>query len=418
MDLEDVHPFTISVPDSDLAELQKKLELTRLPDEVDLPAGQVWDWGIPLAVLKPIVHYWREGYKWRAVEEKINRTLPQFTTAIESRNHGLQNVYFVFKKSNSSSAIPLLFIHGWPGSFLEVSKIIDELTNPSDPKNPAFHVVSPSLPNFTLSDRTSTTGMDLRETAFLFDKLMAKLRFKHYLAQGGDWGSRVCRTLAIYHKETCLGTHANLISYGAPTFWRNPIIGLKTILGGNGIPGGYSADEMAGLRRMQEFLTSGNAYMKIQATRPEASTLAYALTDSPVGLLAWIGEKLYAWTDNYPWTPEELITWTMLYWIKGPAGGLRYYKENHAIHRADRAGPHAEIEFGWSSTPFAFSRFPKEISPVPLDWAGLRQNLVYAESHDRGGHFAAWEVPELLSDDIRQFAKIVQERDERLRDKM
>ncbi|GAB1524175.1 hypothetical protein RhiTH_007328 [Rhizoctonia solani] len=290
---EDVHPFTISVPDSDLAELQKKLELTRLPDEVDLPAGQEWDWGIPLAVLKPIVHYWREGYNWRAVEEKINRTLPQFTTTIESRNHGLRSVHFVFRKSNNSSAIPLLFIHGWPGSFLEVSKMIDELTNPSDPKHPAFHVVAPSLPNFTLSDRTSTTGMDLRETAFLFDKLMAKLRFKHYLAQGGDW-----------------------------------------------------------------------------------------------------------------------------YWIKGPAGGLRYYKENHAIHRADRAGPHAEIEFGWSSTPFAFSRFPKEISPVPLDWAGLRQNLVYAKSHDRGGHFAAWEVPELLSDDIRQFAKIVQERDERLRDKM
>ncbi|CAE6414490.1 unnamed protein product [Rhizoctonia solani] len=277
--------------------------------------GQEWEWGMPLAVLKPVIDYWRTQYNWRTVEERINRSLPQFTTPIESRVHGSQNIHFVFKKSNDPSAIPLLFVHGWPGSFLEVSKMIDQLANPSDPKHPAFHVVAPSLPGFVFSDRASTPGMDAIGTAFIFDKLMIKLGFKHYLAQGGDWGARVCRALAIYHKETCLGTHANLISYGAPTFWRNPLIGLKLILGGKGIPGGYSADEMAGLQRMQEFLTTGNAYMRQQGTRPQS--LAYALTDSPVGLLAWIGEKLYAWTDNYPWTPEELITWTMLYWVKG-----------------------------------------------------------------------------------------------------
>ncbi|CAE6467993.1 unnamed protein product [Rhizoctonia solani] len=413
MELSDIHPFTISVPDSDLTELYKKLELTRLPDELDLPTGQEWEWGMPLAVLKPVVDYWRTSYDWRAVEERINRTLPQFTTSIESRAHGSQNIHFVLKKSDNPSAIPLLFVHGWPGNFLEVSKIIDELANPSDPKHPSFHVVTPSIPGFVFSDRASTPGMDAIGTAFIFDKLMTKLGFKHYLAQGGDWGARVIRALALYHKETCLGTHANLISYGAPTFWRNPVISLKLILGGKGIPGGYSADEMAGLQRMQEFLTTGNAYMRQQGTRPQS--LAYALTDSPVGLLAWIGEKLYAWTDNYTWTPEELITWTMLYWVKGPAGGLRYYKENHITHRGSRTGPHAELEFAWSSTPFAFSLFPKEVAPLPLEWAGLRQNLVYAKKHDKGGHFAAWEVPELLSDDIRQFARIVQERDGRLR---
>ncbi|QRW22227.1 epoxide hydrolase [Rhizoctonia solani] len=297
MDLSDIRPFTISVPDDDLTELYKKLELTRLPDELDLPSGQEWEWGIPLAVLKPTIDYWREKYDWRAVEKNINRTLPQFTTTVQSRNHGSQSVHFVFKKSDNPSAIPLLFVHGWPGNFLEVSKMVDELANPSDPKHPAFHVVAPSLPGFVFSERASTPGMDLKEEI-------------------GE-GSRVCRALALYHKETCLGTHANLISYGAPTFWRNPIIGLKLVLGANSIPGGYSADEMEGVRRVQEFGTIGNAYMKIQGTRPQS--LAYALTDSPVGLLAWVGEKLYAWSDNYPWTPEELITWTMLYWVKGKA---------------------------------------------------------------------------------------------------
>ncbi|CEL56068.1 hypothetical protein RSOLAG1IB_07521 [Rhizoctonia solani AG-1 IB] len=416
MDVNDIHPFNISVPDNDLTELYKKLELTRLPDELDLPIDQGWEWGIPLAVLKPVIEYWRNKYDWRAVEDKINRTLPQFTTSVQSRDHGSQSVHFVFKKSKSPSAIPLLFVHGWPGNFLEVSKMIDELTDPSDPKDPAFHVVAPSLPGFVFSERASTPGMDVIGTAFIFDKLMIKLGFEYYLAQGGDWGSRVCRALAIYHKETCLGTHANLISYGAPTFWRNPIISLKLILGSNGIPGGYSADEMAELQRVREFGTIGNAYMKIQGTRPQ--TLAYALTDSPVGLLAWIGEKLYAWSDNYPWTPEELITWTMLYWVKGPSGGLRYYKDNHIIHRGDRAGPHGELEFAWSSTPFAYSLFPREIAPVPFEWAGLHQNLVYAKRHNKGGHFAAWEVPELLSDDIRHFARIVQKHDKRLQVKV
>ncbi|ELU41150.1 ATP binding protein [Rhizoctonia solani AG-1 IA] len=390
----DIRPFTISVPDDDLTELYKKLELTRLPDELDLPSGQEWEWGIPLAVLKPTIDYWREKYDWRAVEKNINRTLPQFTTTVQSRNHGSQSVHFVFKKSDNPTAIPLLFVHGWPGNFLEVSKMVDELANPSDPKHPAFHVVAPSLPGFVFSERASTPGMDVIGTAFVFDGLMTKLGFKHYLAQGGDWGSRVCRALALYHKETCLGTHANLISYGAPTFWRNPIIGLKLVLGANSIPGGYSADEMEGVRRVQEFGTIGNAYMKIQGTRPQ----------------------LYAWSDNYPWTPEELITWTILPVDEhlGPAGGLRYYKDNHIIQRGNRSGPHGELEFAWSSTPFAYSLFPKEIAPVPFEWAGLRQNLVYAKKHNKGGHFAAWEVPELLSEDIREFARIVQKQDERL----
>ncbi|KAG8742541.1 hypothetical protein FRC10_001308 [Ceratobasidium sp. 414] len=409
----DIHPFKIAVSDNDLTDLYKRLEHTRLPDELDLPIDQAWDWGMPLAVLKPVVEYWRTQYDWRAVEEKLNQTLPQFTTRIDSREHGSLTVHFVHERSSDPKATPLLFVHGWPGNFLEVSKIINELTNPTNPKHPSFHVVAPSLPGFVFSQRANTPGMDAISSGYIFDKLMLKLGYKYYLAQGGDWGARVCRALAMYHQDTCLGTHSNLISYGAPSFWRNPIITFRTVLGQKGLPGGYPADELQGLQRRKDFVTVGNAYMRLQGTKPQ--TLAVALSDSPVGLLAWMGEKLYAWTDNYPWTPEELITWTMLYWITGPAGGLRFYKENHVIHRGSRTGPHAHLDFGWSPTPFAFSAFPKEVTPIPLDWAGLRQNLVYVKKHNKGGHFAAWEVPELLMNDIRQFTQLVLSKDARLR---
>ncbi|QRV80290.1 epoxide hydrolase [Ceratobasidium sp. AG-Ba] len=308
--MDDIHPFNIAISDHDLTDLYRRLELTRLPDELNLPVDEAWDWGVPLGVLKPVIEYWRTKYDWRAVEAKINETLPQFSTHVDSRDHGSLQVHLVHKRSNHQNAIPLLFVHGWPGNFLEVSKMIDELTNPTDPKHPSFHVVAPSLPGFVFSQRASTPGMDTIATAFLFDKLMSKLGYKHYIAQGGDWGARVCRALAMYHQDTCLGTHSNLISYGFPSTWRNPVISLKIALGKQGLPGGYSSSEIEGLKRGSDFVTTGNAYMKLQGTRPQ--TLAVTLSDSPVGLLAWIGEKLYAWTDNYHWTPEEWITWVML----------------------------------------------------------------------------------------------------------
>ncbi|KAG8747649.1 hypothetical protein FRC10_000192 [Ceratobasidium sp. 414] len=196
---EDIESFNIWVSDQQLDELSKKLNLTRLPDELDLPAGQEWDWGIPLAVLKPVVEYWRTQYDWRAVEEKLNRTLPQFITEIDTPDHGAQKIHFVHKRSENPAAIPLIFVHGWPVhtfnvylrnanmSRSQVSKMIDELANPKDPKHPSFHVVAPSLPGFVFSQRASTPGMEAQTTAFVFNNLMAKLGYKHYLAQGGDW---------------------------------------------------------------------------------------------------------------------------------------------------------------------------------------------------------------------------------------
>ncbi|CAE6529654.1 unnamed protein product [Rhizoctonia solani] len=431
---DEIKPFTISVPDDQLDELRKKLELTRLPDELDLPAGQEWEWGIPLAVLKPIVDYWRTKYDWRAVEERINRTLPQFTTYVESAKHGQQEVHFVHKRSENPNAIPLVFVHGWPGSFLEVSKIIEELVNPKDPKHPSFHVISPSLPGYVFSQRASTPGMNATGTAYLFDKLMGKLGYKHYVAQGGDWGARVVRALAVHHQATCLATHSNMTIGSSPTLSRNPIMTMKTTLGHVGLPGGYTQDEMDGIARTKEFMATGTGYSQIQGTRPQ--TLAVGLTgelmrvnhmrvrahflryiDSPVGLLAWIGEKLYVWTDSYPWTPEELITWAMLYWINGPAGGLRYYKENSITGPPKDLRLQAELDLlrsAWSPTPLGFSSFPKEIVNLPVEWMGIGQRLVYLNRHNKGGHFAAWEVPELLVGDIQSFVTVVLEEEPRL----
>ncbi|CAE6451764.1 unnamed protein product [Rhizoctonia solani] len=412
----DIRSFQISVPDDQLHQISAKLNLTRLPDELDLPAGQEWEWGIPLAVLKPTIEYWRNEYDWRVVEERMNRTLPQFTTYIESAKHGQQEVHFVHKRSNNPNAVPLIFVHGWPGNFLEVSKMIDELANPTDPKHPAFHVVAPSLPGFVFSQRAGTPGMNARASAYMFDKLMAKLGYQYYMAQGGDWGSLVCRAFAVYHQETCLAIHKNINFDGIPTLLGNPIMTLRTILGFAGLPGGYSKETMEGLRRSDELSVTGSGYAKIQGTRPQ--TLAVAMTDSPAGLLAWIGEKLYTWTDNYPWTSEELITWTMLYWINGPAGGFRYYKENPLADPPRDSVQKAEMDslrLTWSPTPLGVTLFPKDLVKLPLEWSGVNQNLVYGREHTKGGHFAAWEVPELMLEDIRAFTQIVLPNDSRLR---
>ncbi|CAE6468223.1 unnamed protein product [Rhizoctonia solani] len=411
----DIRPFNILVPDDQLRLISTKLDLTRLPDELDLPADQKWDWGIPLAVLKPTIEYWRNEYNWRVVEERINRTLPQFTTYIDSAKHGQQEVHFVHKRSNNPNAVPFIFVHGWPGNFLEVSKMIDELANPTDPKHPAFHVVAPSLPGFVFSQRAGTPGMNVKESAYIFDKLMAKLGYKYYMAQGGDWGSLVCRAFAVHHQDTCLAIHRNVNFDSFPTLLRNPIMTLKTMLGLAGLPGGYSKESIEGIKRADEFFATGSGYARIQSTRPQ--TLAIAMTDSPVGLLAWIGEKLYTWTDNYPWTAEELITWTMLYWINGPAGGFRYYKESPFTGGGDPASREMleRIKSTWSPTPLGLSSFPKELGRFPLEWSNVNQKLVYGKEHTKGGHFAAWEVPELLLGDIRAFTQVVLANESRLR---
>ncbi|KAF8586000.1 alpha/beta-hydrolase [Ramaria rubella] len=400
----DVHPFTISVPNDVLTDIRARLDLTRFPRGLQLPAGEEWTYGTPPHRVQELVEYWKESFDWRKIEADINTQLPQFTTTIDAEPpHGTLSIHFVHKRSSNSNAIPLVFVHGWPGNFLEVAKIIGPLTDPSDVQDPAFHVVAPSLPGFVFSEASKSPGLSIKATALMIDKLMKKLGYKHYIAQGGDWGAMIVKGLAVYHSDTCRGTHTNMPVIPPPTLWSNPIRMLKLALGYIGLPGGYSKRELEYLKEATAFQIHETGYMRLQGTKPQ--TLAYGLTDSPAALLAWIYEKLYSWTDGYSWTPDEIVTWVMLYWISttGPVGGLRYYKEaGIATH-----GEAAAVIAAHSNVPLGVSVFRKELYKFPDDWCSMVQPVKYHKYHESGGHFAAYEKPELLVNDIRRFTEVI-----------
>ncbi|RPB03532.1 alpha/beta-hydrolase [Choiromyces venosus 120613-1] len=290
-------------------------------------------------------------------------------------------------------------VHGWPGSFWEFSKIIEPLANPPDTGMPAFNVVVPSIPGYAFSDGPKKPGFGAKKIAEAMDKLMKKLGYEHYVAQGGDWGYLICRYLAIQYPKNVRAIHINLLWVKPPTLSSHPIKFLKLsfAMASNGkFPGGYTPEEVTGLKSTKKFDIEEMGYQAIHKTKP--MTLAYGLTDSPVGLLAWMREKMHSWTDNYPWTNDEVLTWFMLYWTPGPHQATRLYKE---------AAAH-EIEEGtskWSNVPMGFSSFPKEIFMPPSDWANMLHPLKFYRKHNSGGHFAAWEKPEELMNDVRDFFK-------------
>ncbi|KAG9039362.1 hypothetical protein FRB95_010650 [Tulasnella sp. JGI-2019a] len=400
-----IEPYTLHVPDELLADLKLRLEHTRYPQELNLPAGQEWSYGTPVNEVRDLVDYWKTSFDWRKVEVELNTKLPQFTTVIDTgvAEHGSLKIHFAHRRSSRPNAIPLLFIHGWPGNFAECLKMVDELVEPADPKHPAFRVVSPCIPGYGFSDPPTAPGFGLRRTADVFDKLMKRLGYSQYITQGGDWGSFVARGLALWHPESCRAILVNLFVVHPSLLIWHPIMLVKTILGSFGVPGGYSAEQMNGLKITEEFQKTGSAYSKIQAQRPQ--TLGFAMTDSPAGLLSWVREKYHAWTHNYPWTKDELLMFTMLYWIPGPAPSFRFYREN--MEGQDGGKDWDAILKGWSSVPLGVSTFKGEICQFPDEWGCMLQPLKFIRRHDRGGHFAAWEVPELLLDDIREFTNIV-----------
>ncbi|KAG8986915.1 hypothetical protein FRB90_003700, partial [Tulasnella sp. 427] len=286
-----------------------------------------------------------------------------------------------------------------------VLKMIDELTEPSDPKHPAFHVVSPSIPGFGFSQPPSKPGFGIKDTAEVFDKLMRRLGYYHYLAQGGDFGGMVVRALAVWHPESCRGIHTNFLVMHPILLLLHPIMMGKIFLGFIGAPGGYTPVEMTGMRPTIDFFIKeeGVGYSIIQRQAPQ--TLGFAMTDSPAGLLAWIREKYEAWTDKYDWSKDEILTWTMLYWIPGPTSSFRYYKENFNTEKGTKE-LHKLIK-SWSNVPLGVSTFPKESIQWPNEVGGMVQPLKFSRRHESGGHFAAWEKPDLLARDIQDFAAIV-----------
>lgn len=370
-----IHPFRIEIPQADLDDLKARLARTRWPDQ---PHGIGWDYGIPLGYLRDLAEYWRTVYDWRVHERTLNG-FPQFTTTIQG-----QRVHFMHVRSPEPGALPLVITHGWPGSVVEFTEVIGPLADPrahgGDPAD-AFHLVVPAIPGYGFSGPTREPGWNVARIARAWDELMTRLGYQRYGAQGGDWGAVISRELGISAADHVIGVHLNmLIAQGATD---QPDL---------------TDVERARLERSKRFRSTGMGYGAIQSTRPQ--TLAYALTDSPAGQLAWIAEKFYEWTDgdlpDDAVDRDQLLTNVTLYWLTETAGSsARLYFE---AARSGSWGPPAP-----STVPTGVAVFPYEIAPPIRRFAELSNNIVHWSEFDRGGHFAAMEEPDLLVADVRAF---------------
>jgi microsomal epoxide hydrolase len=373
-----IEPYTIHVPDEVLSDLKARLDRTRFPDTLE---GVGWDYGTELTYLRSLVEYWRTRFDWRAQERKLNQ-LEQFTTTID----GLR-IHFVHRRSKVPGAMPLLLTHGWPGSFFEFTKIIGPLTDPAahgGRAEDAIHVVALSLPGFGFSDKPRDRGYSPEKMADIIAKLMARLGYQRYGAQGGDWGGIISRLIAINDAPHVAGLHLNFCTAGPPAGAADPNAGVPEA-------------ELRRWQARQSEMENERAYQQIQATKPQ--TLGYGLTDSPAGLAAWIVEKFRTWCDcggdvESRFTKDDLLTNIMIYWATGTAtSSARIYYEN----RVARPNP-ARV-----TVPTGCALFPREITVPPRRWVEARYNLVRWTEMPRGGHFAALEQPELLVEDVRAF---------------
>ncbi|KAF8073514.1 Alpha/Beta hydrolase protein [Lyophyllum atratum] len=389
-------PFRIAIPDSELILLQQKLALATLPDELE-DAGVAY--GAALPDMQRLVNRWKNGYDWRKHEAEINAELPQFTRDIDVDGFGPLNIHYVHKKSELEGAIPLLFVHGWPGSFLEVRKILPLLVEAS-PDHPSFHVVAISLPGFGFSAGPTKKGFALNQYAEVAHKVMLALGYDEYVTQGGDWGFFITRRMArLYGPKHIKAWHTNFPCTSPPSLKR-PLLLVSHLL--SYLPFlGYTEREKAGLKRTLQFRDSGSGYFAIQSTRPQ--TLGYGLADSPVGLLAWIYEKVAASVfEAEPFEDDEYLTWISIYYFSraGPAASVRIYYE---VVQSQGANLLAEMER--TTIPLGHSYFPREAVRLPRSWHKA-PNLVFESEQEDGGHFAAFEKPrELASDLWKMFGK-------------
>ncbi|MEU6809444.1 epoxide hydrolase family protein [Streptomyces sp. NPDC046831] len=375
---DSIERFRLDIPRADLDDLHERLDRTRWPDE--LP-GAGWDYGVPLAHLKDLARYWRHTYDWRAAEARLNQW-PQFVTEIDGAR-----VHFAHIRSPEPGATPLLMTHGWPGSYVEFLEVAGPLTDPArhggDPAD-AFHLVLPSIPGFGLSGPTRERGWELRRVTAAFAELMRRLGYERYGVQGGDWGAAISRELGRTRAEV-VGVHLNLLPNGYMTQEPGDLSGL---------PPEEAERTRRSWARFQDWVRDRQGYADIQSTRPQ--TLAYGLTDSPVGQLAWIAEKWEEWTER-PVDRDLLLTNVTLYWLTATAGSSArlYYERAHA----DYWGKPPEA----STAPTAVAHFPHDNFVLLRHIAERSNNIVQWTDHDRGGHFPAMEQPGLLVDDIRAF---------------
>ena len=379
-DAEAVRPFTIDVPDEVLVDLRERLARTRLPD--DLP-GTAWDYGTDREYLEELLAYWRDEFDWRSQEWLLNG-FDHFKTDID----GL-DVHFIHQRSPHEDALPLVITHGWPGSIMEFYKIIPLLVDPTNyggDAADAFHVVAPSIPGYGFSDKPAGRGWNPEKMAEVIGKLMERLGYDRYGTQGGDWGSIISRWQAVQHPGRVVGVHINMVTAGPPAGVEDPAAGVPP-------------EELARTRERQEFFADERGYSNIQGTKPQ--TLGYGLNDSPAGLAAWIVEKFRTWCDcegdvESRFTKDELLTNVTIYWA------TQTITSSTRIYYESRHTPPSR-EMGYVETPVGCAIFPKELFIPPRAWAEAAFNVTHWTEMPRGGHFAALEEPELLTEDVRKF---------------
>lgn len=375
---EQVRPFRLCVPESELQDLQERLRRTRLPEAetVTGPSGTPgWSQGPPLRYVADLIRYWIQDYDWRRLEGDLNDH-GQALTEID----GL-DIHFLHARSPRPGARPLILTHGWPSSVTEPLAVIDELTDPTSPQALAFHVVAPSLPGFGFGGKPGSTGWSVERTADAWAQLMQRLEYHRFFAAGGDWGGRVTAALGSRHPDKVAGLHTFTPYVNEPA----------------GGPGDLTEVQRRWVADTQDFWRVGGGYSLQQSTRPQ--TVGYALTDSPVAQLTWILDKFYSWTDHQgsvedAVSRDHILDMATLYWLTGTGGSsARFYWENYPPRGNDDI----------ITVPAAVTVFPADIEKLPRSWVQKRfQNLTYWNVADAGGHFPMLEVPSSYVCELRQ----------------